>query len=252
MIRKVLRAFASNSLMRYSHFTEFEAKELVLQPNPLKQVINEHLDMFGEMKVDQYWKIALTDPTHGYYAQRNVFAKEGDFVTSPEISPLFGEMIGVWVCQFLQHTKILNATTNAVEKKFRIVELGGGRGLLMRDILKTFRSLKLKDYFDLYFVEVSEFNRKAQQEAVLEEFKNQNQYFRFEHEKSSEQYESFQSEDEFKEINLRWFTSLEELLKQDFERSQKGEETPFTVFLMNEYFDALPTSILKFTENGWR
>lgn len=123
--------------------------------------------MFGEIKVDQYWKIALTDPTHGYYAQRNVFAKEGDFVTSPEISPLFGELIGVWIFQFLQHTKILNLTTNAVEKKFRIIELGGGRGLLMRDILKTFGSLQLNDYFDLHFVEVSEYNRKSQQEAVL-------------------------------------------------------------------------------------
>ena len=54
--------------------------------------------------------------------------------------------------QFLQHTKIINQTTNAVEKRFRIIELGGGRGLLMKDIIKSFSDLKINDYFDINFV----------------------------------------------------------------------------------------------------
>lgn len=52
--------------------------------------------------------MALTDPQFGYYGKKNVFAKEGDFTTSPEISPLFGEMIGVWITYFLKRTNIFD------------------------------------------------------------------------------------------------------------------------------------------------
>ena len=88
-------------------------------------------------------------------------------------------MIGIWIINFLIKTKILNPSTNSVEKKFRVIELGGGRGLLMKDILRSFYDLNIDNYFDLNFVEVSEYNRKCQQETVLEEFKKNNQFFRF-------------------------------------------------------------------------
>lgn len=64
-------------------------------------------------------------------------------------------------------------------KKFRIVELGGGRGLFIKDILKTLGDLKIKNNFDVSFIEVSEFNRKAQQDSVMEEFKNRDHFFKF-------------------------------------------------------------------------
>ena len=50
----------------------------------------EQINQFGEMKLEKYWQLALTDSQFGYYRQQNVFSKEGDFTTSPEISPLFG------------------------------------------------------------------------------------------------------------------------------------------------------------------
>jgi len=50
----------------------------------------EQINQFGEIKIPDYWKQALTDPKYGYYRRENVFSAAGDFTTSPEISPLFG------------------------------------------------------------------------------------------------------------------------------------------------------------------
>lgn len=73
------------------------------------------------MKVEQYWKLAMTDQEFGYYSDKNVFSREGDFTTSPEISPLFGEMIAVWILYFLQKTGVVDQGTQEVKKRFRIV-----------------------------------------------------------------------------------------------------------------------------------
>lgn len=85
----------------------------------------------------RYWSLALTHPTHGYYTSRNAFSKKGDFTTSPEISPLFGEMIGIWIVHFLQDKLNKKAGDGTANVPFRLLELGGGRGLLVADILRT-------------------------------------------------------------------------------------------------------------------
>jgi NADH dehydrogenase [ubiquinone] 1 alpha subcomplex assembly factor 7 len=91
------------------------------------------------MKLEKYWRMALTDSLYGYYSQNNVFSKEGDFTTSPEISPLFGEMIAIWLVYFLGKVGIYDEAKQTLNKKFRLVELGPGRGLLMRDIVKALK-----------------------------------------------------------------------------------------------------------------
>jgi len=96
----------------------------------------------------------LTDDQHGYYRHHNVFSKDGDFTTSPEISSLFGEMVATWLVVFLQHPKVaaIDPNTMKINRKFRIVELGGGRGMLMQDILRSFRSYNISNNFDLSFI----------------------------------------------------------------------------------------------------
>ena len=85
--------------------------------------------------------LCLTHPKHGYYSKANVFGTKGDFITAPEVSLIFGEMVGVFI-------------SNAVakEKTFDIVELGPGRGTLASDVTRTVKKLsvftsKLSKYY---------------------------------------------------------------------------------------------------------
>jgi SAM-dependent MidA family methyltransferase len=83
----------------------------------------EQIRQMGELSVPNYWKQALTDDRFGYYRQQNVFSKDGDFITAPEISTLFGEMVATWITVFLQSPKVnaVNPFTNNVDKPFRLV-----------------------------------------------------------------------------------------------------------------------------------
>ena len=88
----------------------------------------------GPMSVAQFMTIALLDPSHGYYATRDPLgapslSKGGDFTTAPEISQMFGEMVGLWLLQAW--------ADQGAPKNPRLVELGPGRGSLMADILRT-------------------------------------------------------------------------------------------------------------------
>lgn len=76
--------------------------------------------------------ICLTHPEFGYYNRTDVFGRKGDFVTSPEISQMFGECVALWLyTQWIKN-----------ESCFDITELGPGRGTLMADILRTFSQLQ--------------------------------------------------------------------------------------------------------------
>jgi NADH dehydrogenase [ubiquinone] 1 alpha subcomplex assembly factor 7 len=83
----------------------------------------------GPMSVAQFMTIALLDPKEGYYATRDPIGAGGDFTTAPEISQMFGEMVGLWLVQAW--------SDQGCPKNPRLVELGPGRGTLMADILRT-------------------------------------------------------------------------------------------------------------------
>ncbi len=94
----------------------------------------------------------MLDGENGYYQKSDVFSQKGDFTTSPEISTLFGEMIGIWIAYFLGKRGYYEETNKKVTKRFRLVELGPGRGALMRDILKAFEDLGINNDFELCLV----------------------------------------------------------------------------------------------------
>ncbi len=103
----------------------------------LKHRLAALIEAQGPISVAQFMTVALLDPKEGYYATRDPFgpsslgSKGGDFITAPEISQMFGEMLGLWLVQAW--------ADQGCPKNPRLVELGPGHGTLMADILRTAR-----------------------------------------------------------------------------------------------------------------
>ena len=100
----------------------------------LKSRIADLIETQGPISVAQFMTMALLDPKEGYYATRDPLGlsktgKGGDFTTAPEISQMFGEMVGLWLVQAW--------ADQGAPKNPRLVELGPGRGTLMADILRV-------------------------------------------------------------------------------------------------------------------
>jgi len=99
----------------------------------LKARIVDLIGALGPIPVNEYMALCLFDPEHGYYTTREPFGAAGDFVTAPEISQVFGELVAVWLYQAWQ----------AIDRPLpvTIAEIGPGRGTLMKDMLRTFSRL---------------------------------------------------------------------------------------------------------------
>jgi SAM-dependent MidA family methyltransferase len=107
-------------------------------------------------------EVCLQDPQHGYYTQGNGIGREGDFITAPEISPLFGELIAAWLMMAWE--------TLGRPPFFRLVELGPGKGTLMQDILRTSRVLpEFHKGCLVHLIELSPSFQKIQQETLQKE-----------------------------------------------------------------------------------
>jgi NADH dehydrogenase [ubiquinone] 1 alpha subcomplex assembly factor 7 len=85
----------------------------------------------GPISVERYMALCLGHPLHGYYMRRDPLGAAGDFTTAPEISQMFGELIGLWAIEVW-------AAMGGPER-LRLVELGPGRGTLMADLLRAAR-----------------------------------------------------------------------------------------------------------------
>lgn len=83
----------------------------------------------GPMSVAEYMTLCLLDPVDGYYPTRDPLGSEGDFITAPEISQMFGECLGLWVVQ--------SWIDLGRPARFNLIELGPGRGVMMADMLKA-------------------------------------------------------------------------------------------------------------------
>ncbi len=129
------------------------------EQSDLGQSLRRHIERDGPLPLDAYWRAAMTTPGAGYYMGGQPIGAAGDFITAPEISQIFGEMIGLW---------LVEAWTQAGKPApFALMELGPGRGQLMADIL---RAAKLAPDFiaaaRIHLVEISPTLRQVQAEKL--------------------------------------------------------------------------------------
>jgi SAM-dependent MidA family methyltransferase len=125
----------------------------------LLDIIRAQIRETGPMSVADYMALCLGHPEHGYYTTRDPLGAAGDFTTAPEISQMFGEVIGLWLAQVW-----IDAGRPA---PFRLIELGPGRGTLMADALRAARALPVVgpgfgEAEDLWLVETSPSLRSEQ------------------------------------------------------------------------------------------
>jgi len=142
------------------------------------------------LPLDQFIDFALYDKVNGYYMKKNPFGKEGDFITAPNITRLFSEIIAIWVLTFWKSI--------GSPKKFNLLELGAGNGEMMKVIIETLKNFpECFDNCNFQIHEKSEFLKKRQQLNLKSE-------------------------------NITWIDDI------------KINNSYPTVFLANEFFDALP------------
>lgn len=96
---------------------------------PLERALTERIRQDGPLSVEAYMHAVLTQSDASYYRARQPFGTEGDFVTAPEISPVFGEMIGLWAADFWHRA--------GRPAPFHLIEYGPGRGQMMQDALRA-------------------------------------------------------------------------------------------------------------------
>lgn len=171
-------------------------------------------------------KEVLTNPVTGYYVRNNMLGPEGDFITSPEISQIFGELIGVWI--------ISEWMGAGRPKQLQLVELGPGKGSLASDVLRVFsqlRSVLGEASVSLHLVEVS---------PALSLVQAQNLTGNRSREADGEDDPVYRRGETEAGLPVSWHRRLDDV------------PTGFSIFIAHEFFDALPIHKFQRTEKGWR
>lgn len=126
----------------------------------LTDLLKAQITASGPMRLDAYMAACLMHPEHGYYTTRDPFGVTGDFITAPEISQMFGELVGLCLAQAW--------LDQGAPTPFALVELGPGRGTLMADALRATRGVPgFHDALQLHLVEVSDTLSALQAETLL-------------------------------------------------------------------------------------
>ena len=170
---------------------------------PMEAEIRRRIAAAGPMPVAEYMALCLADSKHGYYTTRDPLGLRGDFITAPEVSQMFGEMIGLWMAAVW---KQMGAPEN-----LRIIELGPGRGTMMKDALRAAKVMP--DFLKAVVIHLVEISPalEAQQQRTLEPLATP----------------------------MFWHSALIDV--------PPGP----ALILANEFFDALPVHQAVKTEHGW-
>lgn len=125
----------------------------------LADLLRKQIRSTGPMTLAQYMAACLLHPEHGYYTTQDALGADGDFTTSPEISQMFGELIGLCLAQAW--------VDQGAPERFALVELGPGRGTLIADVMRA--TLQVPGFHaaaELHLVEASERMRGKQAAAL--------------------------------------------------------------------------------------
>lgn len=188
----------------------------------LLEIIKEKIKLNGPLTVAEYMHIVISNPTEGYYMKKEVIGEGGDFITSPEISQLFGEILGIW---FYAETQKMG-----LGKPLQIVELGPGKATLMLDILRVLHRLGYKaPDLSLHLVEISSTMQSVQANRLCNSHR----------EVDIELPHNYEGET-VSGIKVYWYNDL------------KKVPNNFSWYIAHEFFDVLPIHKFEKTENGWR
>ncbi|CAD6985181.1 unnamed protein product [Tilletia controversa] len=220
------------------------------------------------MPVSTWMTRCLLDPVYGYYSasssssststsasnQSPIFGAKGDFITSPDISQVFGELLAIWFLTRFQpvaaaaSAAAADGTTSSRPLRARLVELGPGRGALLSDMLRTFSNFPslLRALSAIDLVETSPALRKIQRsalESICAKLGKKPVFV----EDDDDQMEGKGAEDadagDERQIRVRWYDRPESIpVRPDV----------WTAVVAHEFFDALPINIFERTGNGWR
>jgi NADH dehydrogenase [ubiquinone] 1 alpha subcomplex assembly factor 7 len=131
------------------------------QITPLARLIIDRIRQTGPMGLNEYMADCLLHPEHGYYTSKTPFGAQGDFITSPEISQMFGELLGLCLAQAW--------LDQGAAPSFTLAELGPGRGTLMADILRATRQVAgFHQAAQIHLIEASAQLRATQRAALAD------------------------------------------------------------------------------------
>ncbi|KAM5164903.1 protein arginine methyltransferase NDUFAF7, mitochondrial isoform 2-T2 [Mantella aurantiaca] len=180
----------------------------------------------GPITIAEYMREVLTNPLKGYYMHHDMLGEHGDFITSPEISQIFGELIGIWcVSEWISGGK---------SKSLNLVELGPGRSSLMGDILRVFsqfQNLLNTCNVSIHLVEVSPKLSEIQARNLL------GKRTEAKHEDKSSCYKTGITETG---LPVNWYYHIQDV------------PSGYTFYIAHEFFDALPIHKLQKIQDEWR
>ncbi|KAH9906473.1 DUF185 domain-containing protein [Xylariomycetidae sp. FL2044] len=187
---------------------------------PLAKQLTEAINTTGPIPLASFMRMCLTADVGGYYTgaldkDRDQFGRKGDFITSPEISQVFGELVGIWlVAEWMSQGR--------PRQGIELIEVGPGRGTLMDDILRVIRNFKdMASSIDaVYMVEASKELRSAQKNLLCGEGAS-----------LRESKVGWHSYSKYADLPIVWTDSIKAI-------PQDPSKTPFIV--AHEFFDALP------------
>jgi NADH dehydrogenase [ubiquinone] 1 alpha subcomplex assembly factor 7 len=126
---------------------------------PLALLLKEQIRAYGPMSVSQFMSDCLFHETYGYYTRQAAVGAAADFITAPEISQVFGELIGLWCAVVWQQM--------GEPARLHLVEFGPGRGTLMADALRSARAVPaFRSALRVHLVEINATLKRAQRERL--------------------------------------------------------------------------------------